>query len=120
MAGATPFRTIEKARDLRRAMSLPEVKLWQLLRGTPNGLRFRRQHPLGPYVLDFYCAAARLIIEVDGTAHDMADRPARDAARTAWLNQRGLEVVRVPARDILRDVTSVADGLLRHALARVR
>jgi very-short-patch-repair endonuclease len=53
---------------LRRALTLPEVLLWQVLRSRPGGYRFRRQHPAGPYVLDFFCAAAGLCIEVDGKA----------------------------------------------------
>ena len=59
-------KTVLNARTLRRAMTRPEVLLWQVLRERPNGLRFRRQHPVGPFVLDFYCPAARLAIEVDG------------------------------------------------------
>ncbi|WP_347233084.1 endonuclease domain-containing protein [Sphingomonas glacialis] len=62
-------------------MSLPEVLLWQVLRTRPDGHRFRRQAPAGDYVLDFYCAPARLAIEVDGEAHSRGDRPARDGAR---------------------------------------
>jgi ATP-dependent DNA helicase RecQ len=60
-----PSDIIDKARDLRRDMSLPEVQLWQALRGEKlGGLKFRRQHPIAPYVLDFYCATARLCVEV--------------------------------------------------------
>jgi very-short-patch-repair endonuclease len=66
-------KTFDRARALRRKMSLPEVVLWQALRrGQVAGLRFRRQHPIGPYILDFYCLSARLAIEVDGFAHDNA------------------------------------------------
>src|SRR5689334_16373959 len=62
-------RDVVKARELRRHMSLPETLLWRLLRRAPNGVAFRRQHPIGPYVLDFYCPSAKLAIEVDGAAH---------------------------------------------------
>src|SRR5438067_9351885 len=58
------------ARQQRRAMSPPEVRLWALLRRSPNGIGFRRQHPIGPYVADFYCPAAKLAIEIDGRTHD--------------------------------------------------
>jgi very-short-patch-repair endonuclease len=61
--------TTRNARNLRRKMTLPEVILWQWLRQRPDGLKFRRQHPTGPYVLDFFCSDARLAIEVDGEAH---------------------------------------------------
>ena len=62
--------TVKLARKLRSEMSLPEVLLWRELRLRPGGYKFRRQHPAGPYVLDFYCAALGLAIEVDGMAHD--------------------------------------------------
>ena len=62
-----PDKTIGRARELRRTMSLPEIVLWQALRkGRLAGLRFRRQHPIGPYIFDFYCPSALLAIEVDG------------------------------------------------------
>ena len=69
---STTKATVAMARSLRRTMSKPEACLWQVLRTRPAGLKFRRQHPLGPYVLDFYCPIARLGIEVDGRVHEMA------------------------------------------------
>ena len=71
----TSKATVAKARALRRVMSPPEARLWQVLRTRPEGLKFRRQHPVGPFVLDFYCADARLGIEVDGEVHGMGDNP---------------------------------------------
>ena len=83
-------------------MPLPEVILWQLLRGGKvHGLRFRRQHPVGPFVLDFYCADRKLAIEVDGRAHDSAERVEQDERRTMWLNNQGIQVTRFMASDIL-------------------
>ncbi len=83
-------------------MPLPEVILWQLLRGGKvDGLRFRRQHPIGPFVLDFYCAERKLAIEVDGLAHDNAERFEQDERRTMWLNNQGIQVIRFMASDIL-------------------
>jgi very-short-patch-repair endonuclease len=70
------------ARQLRRRISLPEALLWKELRGGRIGLHFRKQHPLGPYVLDFYCDAAKLAVEVDSYVHGTSDRPARDARRS--------------------------------------
>jgi very-short-patch-repair endonuclease len=99
-----PEKTVRRARDLRRRMSLPEVVLWQSLRqGRLAGLRFRRQHPIGPYVLDFYCAAAHLAIEVDGFAHDTEFGARRDEHRDGWLAERGVTVLRVRASDVSRD-----------------
>ena len=99
-----PKGTVEKARALRRELTFPEVLLWQLLRGDRlSGLRFRRQHPVGPYVLDFYCTELALAVEVDGAAHDHPDRATRDARRDLWLAGQGIAVLRVPARDLLTD-----------------
>jgi very-short-patch-repair endonuclease len=85
-------------------MTLPEVVLWEHLRdGRLDGLRFRRQHPIGPYVLDFYCAAARLAVEVDGAIHDYAEQISRDARRDEWLMGQGIGVLRLMAVDVLDD-----------------
>jgi very-short-patch-repair endonuclease len=106
-------RNVVKARELRRRMSLPEALLWRLLRRTPNGIAFRRQHPIGPFVLDFYCPSAKLAIEVDGAAHDFEDRPERDERRTEWLRTHGINMLRIPAREVLRDPDEVADAVIR-------
>ena len=74
-------RKIGRARQLRRSLSLPEAKLWTLLRTRPDGFKFRRQHPVGPYIVDFYCPEARLAIEVDGASH--APAPNRSGIRHA-------------------------------------
>ncbi|HEV2568488.1 endonuclease domain-containing protein [Sphingomonas sp.] len=96
-------------------MSLPEVLLWQRLKGSPQGIAFRKQHPTGPYRADFYCAAAKRVVEVDGLAHDMGDRPARGEQRTAWLETRGYHVLRVLASDVLRDPDEAATSLIAYA-----
>jgi len=111
--------SVTRARRLRRDMSLPEVLLWKHLKGQPDGLKFRRQHPSGELTLDFYCADARLAIEVDGYEHDCADRPVRDQRRDAWLALQGIETLRIPASDVLNDCTAVAEGILAFARARV-
>ncbi|MBW8744834.1 MAG: DUF559 domain-containing protein [Sphingomonas sp.] len=103
--------TAKRARQLHQDMSLPEVVLWQALRARPAGLKFRRQHPSGPYVADFYCHEARLIVEIDSYAHETGDRPARDAARDAWFAARGLKVLRIPAQFVLHDLESVVRGI---------
>jgi very-short-patch-repair endonuclease len=100
----TTRKTVLKARALRRAMTQPEARLWQILRTRPAGLKFRHQHPIGRYSLDFYCPAAKLAIEVDGDAHGMGNVPARDAVRDAWLEKRGLKTLRIPARELYGDV----------------
>src|SRR3954447_4964133 len=111
-----PAATINNARRLRRQLSSPEVQLWIRLRArAPGRPVFRRQHPIGPYVLDFYCAKARLAIEIDGLSHDMGDRPRRDTRRDAWLRTRGIEVLRIAAADLMHGGEETADALFRMA-----
>jgi very-short-patch-repair endonuclease len=101
---ASPRETVERARELRGAMPLPEAALWRELRKRPEGLKFRRQHPAGVYVLDFYCAAARLAIEVDGFAHDSERAANADAARSHFLRSQGVATLRVPAKAVLENL----------------
>jgi very-short-patch-repair endonuclease len=105
--------TTVQARELRRSMTLPEGLLWQVLRKRPGGFKFRRQHPLAPYVLDFYCAETKLVIEVDGSAHNMGDRPQHDARRDVWLREQGLRVIRFDAADVMNDLNSAVLAILR-------
>ena len=113
LEGSLPGRS--NAKRLRKQMTPPEIALWLALRQNEEGLRFRRQHAAGLYVLDFYCAPARLAIEVDGEAHNHGKRPERDAAREAWLTAQNIQVLRYPTRemlvnldDVIRQITSVA------------
>ncbi|HEY3800449.1 MAG TPA: endonuclease domain-containing protein [Caulobacteraceae bacterium] len=109
-----------RARAMRRAMTEPEVMLWSCLRG--RGLHkptFRRQHPFGSIVLDFYCPAARLAIEVDGATHWDDAALAKDEARDRWLAGQGVRTLRIAAGDVYRGLTSVADGILQHAQALI-
>ncbi len=104
-------KSMQNARRQRRKMSLPEVKLWALLRRSPGGVGFRRQHPVGPYVADFYCPAAKLVIEIDGLVHDFTVE--RDQARDEYIRGLGLKTLHIPARAVLEDAPSVADSLVR-------
>ena len=106
-------RNIARARKQRQAMSLPEVLLWRELRQQQD-VKFRRQQSIEPYFLDFYCAKAKVCIEVDGMAHDMGDRPAHDAGRDERLNAEGIETVRVLATVVLADPHAVAESLVRY------
>ncbi|HEY9218497.1 MAG TPA: endonuclease domain-containing protein [Phenylobacterium sp.] len=110
---------MKRARRFRRAMTEPEVILWSRLRGRlPDRPVFRRQVPLGGYVLDFYCPAAKLVVEVDGHHHFTEAGEARDERRDAWLKARGLEVVRVGAARVFAAAGEVADGLILLACER--
>lgn len=100
------------ARRLRRKLSLPEGLLWRELRGKPEGIKFRKQHPLGIHVLDFYCAKAKLAVEIDGIAHDMGNRPERDARRDAFVQAQGIETLRIPAADVLASPSEVAAAIV--------
>jgi very-short-patch-repair endonuclease len=97
-------------------MSEPEVMLWSRLRGRNGGRpTFRRQHPVGSIILDFYCPSARLAVEVDGRTHWDDDSRARDAARDHWLNQQGIAVLRIPAGEVYRDLALATDAILLRA-----
>ena len=94
-------------------MTLPEGILWQALRERPGGFKFRRQHPIGGCIVDFYSPASRLVIEVDGASHSMGDHPQRDERRDAWLRAQGFRVLRFAATDVISDLGSVVTGILR-------
>jgi very-short-patch-repair endonuclease len=85
--------------------------LWRLLRLNRRELRFRKQHPIGPYVADFYCPSAKMVIEIDGAVHN--ERQDADSRRDAYMASVGLTVIRVPAAEVLADPEVVADGLYR-------
>ncbi len=105
-------QSVKRAKALRQDMSLPEVLLWQILRASPGGHKFRRQHPFPPYTLDFYCARANLAIEIDGRSHDFGDQPQRDEKRDGWWKLHRVDTLRISAQDVLRDVVAVAEGIV--------
>jgi very-short-patch-repair endonuclease len=94
-------------------MSLPEGLLWRELRKRPGGFKFRRQHPLRPYIADFYCPAVRLVVEVDGLSHAMGDRPQRDEARDRFMQEQGFRVLRIAATDVMNDLEAVLTMIVR-------
>jgi very-short-patch-repair endonuclease/superfamily II DNA or RNA helicase len=96
------------ARALRASMTDAEQLLWQSLRGKQlEGFRFRKQHPIERYVLDFYCPSARLAIEVDGNQHATPEGQGSDAERTAWLEGQGIRVLRFSNREVLTNLEGV-------------
>ena len=97
----------KRAKVLRRSMTGPEQTLWLMLRRDRLSLHFRCQHPIGPFILDFYCAKARLCVEIDGPAHE--DKTEQDEHRTQWLNGQGIRVIRFSVEDVeLRPAVVVA------------
>jgi very-short-patch-repair endonuclease len=107
-----PIKQVKRARQLRRETSLPEVLLWNALRERPDGLKFRRQFPTDRITIDFACLSHRLIVEVDGSTHDYGSRPKQDATRDACMRRNGFTVMRIAARDVLKDMDSVLRGIV--------
>ena len=107
----TPPRLIKLARTLRRGQANAEEVLWQLVRRRGMGVKFRRQHPLVTFVLDFYCHQLRLAVEVDGGQHAAPTGRASDARRTAALEAREIRVLRFSNLEVLKETTAVADAL---------
>jgi very-short-patch-repair endonuclease len=107
-------RDLTKARQLRASMTLPEVLLWNLLRKSPDRVRFRRQYSVDSYVIDFYCPLAKIGVEIDGIAHDMGDNPVRDVERDAKIAEFGIEIMRIPASDVLRLPEEIAEAVVRY------
>jgi very-short-patch-repair endonuclease len=107
----------QRAKELRGSMTRAEVILWQRLRAKQmRGLRFRRQEPLGSYIADFYCAAAKLIIELDGASHE--GRVEYDAQRDAILRAEGYTILRFTNEQVLGDLAGVLETIERHCAVR--
>jgi very-short-patch-repair endonuclease len=101
------------ARGLRRHQTDAEAKLWSRLRNRQvDGWRFKRQVPRGPYIVDFYCADAGLVVEVDGAQH-LEERAEHDRRRTAFLESQGLTVLRFWNREVLVDIDATVEGIYR-------
>lgn len=97
---------------MRQQPTDAERKLWWLLRGKKmEALRFRRQQPVGPYIADFFCAAAKLVVELDGDQH--AANIEYDERRTRFLNARGYRVLRIPNMFVLKHTEAVVDEIWR-------
>jgi very-short-patch-repair endonuclease len=110
-----------RAKHLRRAMTRAEILLWRYLKAHHlDGLAFRRQAPMGQYVIDFVCHAARLIVELDGEAHDFDAQQRRDAVRDAWLASRGYHVLRFTNEEVLCSLEGVLTVIRETAAVRIR
>jgi very-short-patch-repair endonuclease len=94
------------AKANRHAPTFAESLLWQALRrGSQGGVRFRRQHAIGSYIVDFYCSSRHLVIEIDGSVHDM--QKAEDAERQAYIESLGFQVLRFKNEEVLSDLDGV-------------
>ena len=106
-----PNITTSRARSLRGNPTEAEKRLWSVLRlQQMDGFRFRRQHPIGVYVVDFVCLAKNLIIEVDGGQH--ASQTEHDDTRTAWLESSGYRMLRFWNNDVLGNIEGVSETIL--------
>ena len=111
---------IGMARRLRKSMTRSELFLWLRLKSRKaEGLVFRNQHPIGRYILDFYCPKAKLCIEVDGEVHLRADKAQRDTVRDAWIEEQGILVCRINADDLLANPDGTADAVVVKAWERI-
>lgn len=103
-----PGKQRANAKSMRKAMTEAELKLWNELRGHRlMGLSFRRQMPIGPYIVDFACSAKRLIIELDGAHHAEAEQARHDKVRDEFLRQQGWTILRFWNDDVLRGMDDV-------------
>ena len=110
--GALPeiFRNAEK---LRAKMTDTEELIWELLKSKPLGYKFRRQHPLNKYILDFYCHRKRISIEIDGAYHTTLDQKVKDAERTAYLISVGVKEIRFTNEVVLENLPDVKLQILK-------
>ena len=107
----------EFARKLRREQTVPERKLWQASRGRQfAGFKFRRQQPIGPYIVDFVCLEARLVIELDGDQHSSDQGIFQDRIRTEFLEQDGFQVVRFPNHQATTNFDGILETIERYLL----
>lgn len=110
--------TLKRAKKMRRELTPPELILWSRLKGRQlDGLHFRVQHPIGPYIPDFYCAKAKLAVEVDGFSHAAADQAEHDHRRDVWLAERGVLTLRFAAMDVRKDLHMVLGTISVRATA---
>ncbi|WP_298100787.1 endonuclease domain-containing protein [Brevundimonas sp.] len=111
-------RMVRRARNLRAQPTWTEARLWERLRQLP--VRFRRQAPMGQYVVDFVCHRANLVIEVDGGVHQRPDVAVRDLARDAWLISQGYTVLRFTTQQVENDIDGVVRDIRNAASNRLR
>lgn len=104
-------------RNLRREMTLSEKKLWLKLRGKQfKFLKFRRQHGIGPYVVDFFCPAKKIAIEVNGDIHAFEKQIEQDKRREDFLKELGIQIIRYTNNDILKNIEGVMEDLYGKAV----
>jgi very-short-patch-repair endonuclease len=107
--------TFEKARFLKKVQTEAESELWKYLRNKKlSGFKFRRQHPICCYIVDFYCDTCKLVVEVDGEIHKRFDNPEYDKIRTEDLNNLGLKVIRFKNKEVMESIDKVLEEIKYH------
>jgi len=114
------FPALEFRRGLRRSSTDAERELWTRLRSRRTGPKFRRQHTVGPYTLDFYCLAARLAVELDGGQHYEGVQREKDDVRDESLANQGIRVLRFSDREALLETEAVEEAIWRAVNSRAR
>jgi very-short-patch-repair endonuclease len=105
-------RSRAHAKALRRELTSAETILWSKLRlGRQHGFRFRRQHPIGPYIADFACIRARVVVELDGATHSTDEERAYDSRRNSFMRELGWRVLRFPNHEIYENLHDVIDSI---------
>ena len=110
---------LARAREMRHPQTPAEATLWRALRNRQTGFKFRRQHPIYRFIIDFYCAEAKLLIEVDGESHLETDQAAYDNARTEYLEDLGYKVIRFTNNDVRYNIHAVASEILQIVETRI-
>jgi len=114
--GKSIQKIVHAARANRREMTPAEKALWDALRNRRlAGLKFRRQHPVDRFILDYFCVEKQLVVEVDGGIHNALDQAAQDTERTAWLKTRGIRVLRFDNEKVLKRLDEVLKQIVRVA-----
>jgi cyclase len=107
------YLLFERAKSLRKNMTASEMVLWMHIKEGLNGFKFRRQHPIGLYIADFYCHKAKLIIEVDGSIHDGVEIRQQDKIRQQDLENLGHKVIRFSNEQVLKQIEKVLQSITK-------
>ncbi len=114
-----PPAILARAREMRHPQTVAETTLWHALRTQQTGFKFRRQHPIDRFIVDFYCAKAKLLIEVDGEFHLEPEQEEYDKVRTEYLEELGYKVIRFSNNDVRHNIDTVANQILQTVENRI-
>lgn len=114
-AEANPKSQKDLRQALRNNLTPAEATLWKALKAAQiNGLKFRRQHGIGPYVMDFYCPSIKLCIELDGEVHNMHGAYLHDSERTRFLNENGVTVMRFENEIVFKNINAIIESIVAY------